>query len=323
MSAQKKLLYWVTTTVLLAFVIQRFSSKQLSTIAPVLTLSTPTEIIYSQTYAQKSLPSDAPLEPAKTDSTGSASQIIAAVGGISGFLAGIFSSFLTTYFQEKLKYRSEKEKEKEKIKLNYINPLRVSAQDWQERISDIEKNVRASFINKSAEPFWIKTFKEIKDKDRTDKISFIEWCNGEGYYSMSTLYITVVYFAYASKIRLEYPFIELVPGDDDDLLEQISEVRKAFGGEFGIWEFLQDSLGRYVNKDNSRVMTYKEFCDCIIDKSESRWFLKLIDFYRDVDIKIIDKQESKLRGTNELMKVIPELNKLNDLLRNISKHKSS
>ena len=94
-----------------------------------------------------------------------------------------------------------------------------------------------------------------------------------------------MYFARASKIRSELPFIQLGPHDDQALLSQLTGVREAFGGENNLWVEMQDSLGGYVTGSDGRILSYKDFCSKIIDSWEYIWFIRLLDFYRDIHMK--------------------------------------
>lgn len=202
---------------------------------------------------------------------------------------GIITAFITTSYKLKKQHKIEREKEKDRIRLKYLNPLLVASKDLLERTIDIKRRR----MNEEEKNKMIQWFKKIKTNERGDKQSFEYWANDEGYFAMSSLYVTAVYFCYASKIRREFPFIELRPGDDKALLHHISEVRTAIGGKYGIWETIQDSLGSYlINEDDDTVKNYREFCDFILDRSEFVWFNRLIDFYRDIHKKLEDHIEN-------------------------------
>lgn len=174
---------------------------------------------------------------------------------------------------------AEKQRDREKKRIQYLDPLVVSATDLLAKINQL----RHELNNK--ENFWKGTFAEVKDRDRTNKEQFAFWCNGYGAGAVTTLYVTVVYFARACKIRSELPFIQLGPNDDRLLLSRLTAVREAFGGENNLWVEMQDSLGEYVTGPDGRIMNYKEFCTKIIDPWEHIWFIRLLDFYRDIHIK--------------------------------------
>jgi hypothetical protein len=244
--------------------------------------------------------------------------IAAAVGGSITILGGLIAARkrleeLEKQFQFKIKELEkqfehqqtiEQEREKAKIRIQYLNPLRVSATDLLERISAISSKI----MDDEARAFLKDTFNEIKIKNRDKKEEFASWCNSVGYYAMSTLYITTLYYSRASKIRSELPFIELGPVDDQALLDNLSAVRKSFGGEYNIWETIQDSLGSYIRKTDGGVMNYREFCQSIIDKSDHIWFLRLIDFYRDIHLK-----------SAEISRIAEALSNLIRFLKEVSK----
>lgn len=195
---------------------------------------------------------------------------------------GILTALATTHYKTKKQQRLEKEKEKDQIRLKYLNPLLVASIDYHERMVDIKER-RRDEDKKNKLVTW---FREIKTNNRANQQLFEYWVNDEGFFAMSTLYVTAVYLFYAGQIRRELPFIELAPGDDKALLIHLSKVRAAIGGKWGIWENIQDSIGAYLGDEtHKRVMSYRGFCNMLIDKSEMVWFNRLIDFYRDIDKK--------------------------------------
>lgn len=118
------------------------------------------------------------------------------------------------------------EREREKKRIQYLDPLRICAQDLLDKITSIQKELP------DKKDFWKGIFMDIKHWDRNYKEEFVFWCNGMGAGGVTALYITAVYFAYTKKIRSDIPFIQLGPQDDKYLLNFINNVRKAFGGEF-------------------------------------------------------------------------------------------
>jgi gas vesicle protein len=219
--------------------------------------------------------------------------IVAAV--IAGVVA-VATSLLTAGSKVKeLKKRfeyeqlAERQRDREKKRIQYLDPLVVSASDLLAKINQLRKELNEK------EDFWKGTFNEVKTRDRHKKDDFAFWCNGYGAGAVTTLYVTVVYFARACKIRSEIPFIQLGPSDDQMLLARLAGVREAFGGEHNLWVEMQD-----VTESDGRIMNYKEFCTKIIDPWEHIWFIRLIDFYRDVHLK----------RDNELPRIVSALEKL-------------
>ena len=199
----------------------------------------------------------------------------------------IFIAVITTSHKLKKEFKIAKEKENEQIRIKYLQPLLVAAQDLLERITDIRRR-RTNDREKIRMMQW---FNKVKTDSRADKSSFAFWANDEGYFAVSTLYITAVYFAYASKIRREFPFIQLSSGDNKALLYRIADVRFSIGGKFGIWEALQDSLGRYLINEDGAIKNYRDFTEAI-SSADAVWFNRLIDFYKDIDKKLEDHLEN-------------------------------
>jgi hypothetical protein len=211
---------------------------------------------------------------------------------ITAAISCVFSiiiAFVTSNYKLRKEHRAEKDKENERIRIKYLHPLLVATQDLLERITDIRRR-RMNEDNKNEMMVW---FKEIKSNQKRETNSFEYWANDEGYFAVSTLYTTAVFLYYAGKIRREFPFIELNPGDNVALLHHLSDVRISIGGKFGIWETIQDSLGSYLaTETGDKIKNYRDFCMLIVDKSEYVWFNRLIDFYRDIDKKLEDHLEN-------------------------------
>ncbi|HUP59169.1 MAG TPA: hypothetical protein VNA69_01985 [Thermoanaerobaculia bacterium] len=169
----------------------------------------------------------------------------------------------------------------------------IATADFRERLEDIDDRIRRNDV------LLANTMNDVKNRSHVD-VEYARWANGFGHFALSTLYITVVYFACASKIRADLPFVNLSSGDDRRLLDLLSKVRQAVGGEFGIWENLQDSFGSYVRRDDGSIMNYRHFCSLIGDEVTCPWFLRLIDFYRDLDRKLQEERQQMIRELRAL-----------------------
>jgi hypothetical protein len=99
------------------------------------------------------------------------------------------------------------------------------------------------------------------------------------------------------------------PRDDKSLLHHLTEVRNAFGGEHNLWIEIQDSLGQYVSDADGGVSNYRLFCKQLGDPVDHIWFIRLIDFYRDVHLK----------RAHELPRIIAVLGQLISFLEKASK----
>ena len=215
-------------------------------------------------------------------------------------ILGIVAALITTQYKFKKERQREREKEQEHIRLKFLNPLLIASEDLRGRIIDIKR--RRKDATKCEEMMhW---FRDIKANTRQDKQAFGFWANDEGYFAMSTLYITAVYFHFASRIRRDFPFVKLESNRPTALLSRIAEVRTSIGGKFGIWEAVQDSLGTYLSDEKNGVKNYKDFCELIIDKGECIWFNRLVDFYRDVDKKLDDQLDNIEHSLKELIEFL-------------------
>ena len=174
---------------------------------------------------------------------------------------------------------AERDREREKTRIQYLDPLVLSAADLSEKLRALQREPSAK------REFWKTSFDRIKSYDRGDRTGFAYWCNGEGAGAVTTLYVTGVYLARSRRVRAELPFIQLGAADDQLLLDQLTRVRNAFGGEHNLWVELQDSLGAYVTDPTGQILNYREFCTQLIDGWDHIWYTRLIDFFRDFDMK--------------------------------------
>ena len=196
---------------------------------------------------------------------------------------GVIAAVVTTRYKLRQERDVDRDKEKEHIRLKILNPLLIAAEDLLDRITDIKRRRKDPGKNLDM----IRWFAQVKEIARQDPGRLPFWANDEGYFAMSTLYVTALYFYYAGTIRRDFPFFELVRGGESTLLAHLSETRLSIGGKFGIWETLQDSLGAYLAKD-AAVMNYRQFCEMVIDEKQAAWFNRLVDFYRDFHLKLDD-----------------------------------
>lgn len=235
---------------------------------------------------------------------------------IISILGGGITAFFTTKLklkefraQSKIQQEMEKKREEEKNRIQYLNPLRISAEDLKMRIEEIVKDMRDE-----QKKFRITDgFTYINECNIADRREFEKWCNIDGYFCMATLYVTSVYFSRANNLRAEFPIAQLNPAEDEELLERLSEVRKAFGGRHGIWETIQDSIGSYIRKTDGSLLNYREFCGEIADSSKHVWFRSLIEFYVTFHKKL----------NHEVEEILPALNHIIDFLKDMQRHKNN
>jgi hypothetical protein len=212
-------------------------------------------------------------------------------------LLGVVTAWVTAYFKLRQDRDVDREKQRENVRLKVLNPLLISAEDLLDRFVDIARRRK----NDAKRPEMIRWFLEAKERPQRDPAGFARWCNDEGYFALSTLYVTALYFHYAGTIRRDFPFFDLAGGDEGALLSHLSEIRVAIGGKFGIWEVMQDSLGDYAVKENGSIKNYREFCEMLVDDKQAPWLGRLLDFYRDVHLKLDDQFDNVERSLKALI----------------------
>jgi len=233
----------------------------------------------------------------------------AVIGGFMGIIGGIISSIFATRSKMKeiaetfsLEQRAKENEAKAKVRIQYLNPLQIATIDFHGRLCDIQ-----SRLNRG-DKLLRNTMQELKERThQADR--YVQWVNDFGHYALSTLYLTNLYLAHVSKIRSELPFVELSSGEDQALLDHLSRVRCALGGEFGIWENLQDSFGSYIQKGDGSLMNFKEFCSFIYDDSSFPWFFRLVDFYRDMDLKTPSQLQEMIDSLRALITFLSDKSK--------------
>lgn len=211
-------------------------------------------------------------------------------------ILGVIAALVTTHYKLRQQRHIDRDKEKEHVRLKILHPLLVASEDLLDRMTDIKRR-RNDPLKCGDMKRW---FKDIKGRVWKEPGALAYWANDEGYFAMSTLYITAVYFYYAGTIRRDFPFFELAHGGESTLLSHLSEVRASIGGKFGIWEAMQDSLGAYLAVDGN-IKDYRQFCEMIISDTQAVWFNRLIDFYRDIHMKLDDQLGNIEHSLKELL----------------------
>lgn len=227
------------------------------------------------------------------------------ISALTGFMA---ANSRLKEFQSKTEILQilEKKRKEEKNRIQYLNPLRTSAEDLVKRLEEVKKKMTVE----EQKRFVLESFKRVNKNEIAKRVEFDEWCNIEGYFAMSTLYITSVYFFRANKLRYEFPSAQLDPSQDEVLLQRLSKIRVFFGEEYGIWETIQDSIGSYIKKLDGSLMNYKEFCGLVADSNNHVWFLSLINFYASFNLKLKDEVSRLILSLEDLINFLVSTQKV-------------
>lgn len=239
-----------------------------------------------------------------SNSKGSDSTAVVGVilGGILGVVGGIVAAIVTSTqkikeLKEEFKLREKEQKREEiaKLRRDYLNPLRLSAEELKERLKILENKQTDNAEAARIRPWFVKIKDYItRDCRHDERFEFSNWCNGgEGYFAVSTLYLTLAYFATATRIREEMPFTILVPKYNEyikKITNHIEKIRTEFDGTYGIWEEIQDSIGKIALQADGGIMDYKQFYTALMDDDICSAFLRMADYYvdfKDKDFKSI------------------------------------
>lgn len=227
--------------------------------------------------------------------------MVPVLAGLAGFFSG--------YVQNQAKSRDERTKEKEKesstLRLNFLEPLRVATKDFQLRMELIQYKLHNDSHDRKER--MMTRYQRLKHPNQRDRLAWLNYCNGEGYFATSTIYLAAVYFYHATRTRHELPLSALNPGDDKQLLDCLDAVRTAFGKSYGIYETLQDSVGIYMQSESKSVMSYRRFCENMYRDDECVWLLRVIDFYSDIDKKTDEERLIMIGSLAALSKFVEQV----------------
>lgn len=190
---------------------------------------------------------------------GVASAVIAAVSALVG-------AALTAIFARLSDVRAERKK----IKDDYLNPLRLFAEEVHYRIEDM---------------FQFPQNRNLLAGPGTEEISLQppEWFNGDGCYFASTCYLTACLFASMRRVRGGVPYLRLRWIRDTELQTSILTVSHEFLDDLGIYYVIQHSIGEQMwDPAANRVITYRSFCEALQDPERRVWFDRLLQFYMDI-----------------------------------------
>ena len=222
---------------------------------------------------------------------------IGAVAGGSGGLLAIWWQNRLARIQEK----HERQKEERRLRILYIHPFRSATIEFYERTNALQR-----WYSEPAEKArllgWIG---QIKDNESfRQSRQFLLDCNGVYTFAVNTLHITARFLAHAVRVRTKTPFRDIDRSFSDELTQALFDVRAILNDEgYGIYEQLQDSIG-YRMFEGSSLKTYEQFCRSIANGADFPWYLRLLDYYLDVDN----------RRQHNIPKVSASLSRLKDLL---------
>jgi hypothetical protein len=205
----------------------------------------------------------------------------AAIGAIAGGSGGALAIWSQGRLA-KIQQTHEQEKEERRLRLLYVHPFRSATIEFEERADKLERERWYVEPSRKTELLgWMGRIKE--DSAFRHSSQFLLDCNGVYTFAMNTLHITARFLAHAVRARNETPFRDINRSFSDELTQALFAVRAALNDNgYGVYEQLQDNIG-YRMFERDSIKTYEQFCRSIADDADFPWYLRLLDYYLDID----------------------------------------
>lgn len=213
--------------------------------------------------------------------------IIPTLTAISGALGGI----VVSHYQKARSDREMFESKEASNRLKYLDPLRLAAENFAWKLFNIEQKILQKQPGSGGLDWMLHTFHCVKEpheilRRSPSRQEFSFWCNGEGFFAVSTIFATATYFFHARRTRREYT-------EDKELVKKLDAIRVALGHEYGIYVLLQDSIGEYMSGEDKVEIGFRTFCSKMYEEEERLWLLNVLDYFREIDKKT-DAQRSTI-----------------------------
>ena len=223
----------------------------------------------------------------------------AAIALLSAIIATI-TSVTVVLLQEGLKALTSKRQRAATLNLQYLNPLRLYAEETFFRLYELDTR----FTQGHRENL---LFLESPQTPPQISAQPDDWFNGEGCYFVSSCYFTACLFACIKKVREDVPYLKLGKATDTELLRRMFAVSHGFLQDLGVFYAIQHSIGSemYLAQEQ-RLLTYREFCGRLKNPETRVWFDRLLAFYCDIN------QGQRMAIVTQIMGAIYDLSKFCD-----------
>lgn len=194
--------------------------------------------------------------------------VTAIVSAITSLIVALGSQ----YFATRAAHSLEKTKERDRITGEYLNPLRLYLEETYARLSRIEDRLkRGGGICDSL--LSVESPEAINDLPD-------DWFTSDGYYLMSSCYLTACLFFHMDQVRSKAPYLPLEQGSDTELVNRLFQISLALGKTGGIYYILQGTLAEAMaGKKGRQVISYRTFCEKFRNPQDLIWFKQLVAFY--------------------------------------------
>lgn len=205
------------------------------------------------------------------------------------------------------------EKNREQCRNNYINPIRFMLAENYYRMNEIlervienrqkedEENIHTDKEGKNQNIFSINDASEVRYKNE-------DWFVNEGCYLMSSCYLTACLFAYMENLRNGIPFFKTSQKQDTRLISLVNKLVVDFSANLNIYYVIQMNIGKecYLQSEH-RVLTYREFCQCIMCEENFIWYESLINYFKRIGDGEYRMAQSLLIHMEELAKYLDKI----------------
>ena len=178
----------------------------------------------------------------------------------------------TQYFAFRTTRQLNQAQERDRITLTYLNPLRLYAEEVYARLDRIRDRLEQENG----------TCQALLSIDQPDAIQSIDedWFAYQGYYLMSSCYMTACLFFQIQRVRTHAPFLKLSQNSDTELISLLFDVSVSLGKGGGIYYILQGTLAHEMaTPEGQTPMSYRAFCTQLRDPQNLAWFKQLVQFY--------------------------------------------
>ena len=214
-------------------------------------------------------------------------------------VCGALTAFVVAQYQSSRTSRKELLAKQAAVQFAYLDPLRMAAESLAWKFFNIEQKIRENKPESGGLEWMLRMFHYVKEPREylNRELSFTDysaWCNGEGFFAVSTIYAAAVYLLHARRARRECV-------KDIELMRNLEAVRHALGHEYGIYVMLQDSMGEYVADEKGMEIGYRQFCTRLFHEEERLWFLNLMDYFRDISKKTAEQRGAIMLSLHNLL----------------------
>ena len=215
-----------------------------------------------------------------------------ALPALTAICAGLATQVAVRIKDKKAEAR-EQEARRSAERLGLLDPLARAAATLAWKFKTIQVKVQEGSEGSGGVHWMRQQFHLVKHPEGSAK-EFGYWCNSEGFFAVSTVYATAVYFANSTRVRREYLA-------EQRLVRLLDAVSDSFASGVGIHHLIQDSVGQCVAASGPGELTYRQFCERIYHEDERLWFLGVLDYYREIDKRPLHERAAVCEALSALI----------------------